>query len=200
MAKRLIVTILAIIIYSSLPSSTYAQQTSFTLNKASNQYTTFGTVSLTKSGETYTYSAVVKDLPTTLPNGGIYYILWGLTKDGKADNLKAITNNSEVKGTLNQPVTQFFITSEKERVPEYVIGTRIAQTDTIPASTFTTTTPTSTPSISPKASASGIPVGGPTGAPETGLGGSTLWNGMIISLGAIGFTGLSLSLKKKLLG
>jgi hypothetical protein len=127
----------------------------------------------------------------------VYYLLWGLTADGKADNLGPITNNSEVKGTLNQPVTQFFITSEKERYPEYVSGPRIAQTETIPSSTFSSSAPTASPSRSPVATGSAVPVGGPTGAPETGLGGSVIWNGMIISLGAIGVTGLALSLKKR---
>ncbi len=178
----------------------YAAPVSFDLKKTSSSYTAFGTVSVDRVNNAYTYSAVVKDLPTTLPNSGIYYLLWGLTPEGKADNLGPITNNSESKGTLNQRVTQFFISSEKERYPEFVNGPKIVQTDSIPESTFTKTLGTVSPTASatPRPSGSNVPaVGGPTGAPETGLGGSTLFNGIIAGLFVIGVSGLIISVRNK---
>jgi hypothetical protein len=200
MVKKLISIALALASYVVFAIPAYAQSNSYTLKATSSTYKAFGTVSISRSGSQYSYSAVVKDLPSTLPSGGVYYLLWGLTPDGKADNLGPITNNSENKGNLNQRVSQFFITSEKERYPEYVSGPKVVQTETIPESAFTGLTsasPAASSTIRP--SSSSVPVGGPTGAPETGFGGAMLWNGAILSLGLIGVLGLSMSLKKKFL-
>jgi hypothetical protein len=201
--KKIFTTILSVLVaLSFLPSTVTAQQSSFDLKKASNQYNATGTVTVSKNGTVFTYSAVVKDLPSTLPANGLYYLLWGLTVDGRADNLGPITNSSENRGNLNGRITQFFITSEKERFPEFVTGPRIAQTDAIAESVFvgiasptpqTSASPTSKSSASPSI----VPVGGPVGAPETGLGGALLFNGLIYTLGGIGFTGLGISLFKK---
>lgn len=203
MNKLILTTFLVLFGVIAIVSPSYAQQTSFDLKKASNQYTASGTVSISRNGSQYTYSAVVKDLPSTLPANGVYYILWGLNSQGKADNLGPITNSAENRGNLNGRITQFFITSEKERLPEYVSGPRIVQTDTIPESAFAglssaTPKPSSTALASATPIGSVIPVGGPAGAPETGLGGAVLFNGIIYSLGSIGFTGLGLSVYNRL--
>lgn len=177
-----------------------AQTNSFDLKKTSDQYKTSGTLSLTRSGNTMKYSIVVKDLPTQLPGNGVYYLTWALTPEGRASNLGPITNNSELTGTLGFKATQFFITSEKDRYPEFVQGPRIAQTDTIPSTTYdglTTASPAPSGSARASASPSTPPIGGPTGAPETGLGGAALFNAMILSLGGIGVFGLFLSLRNK---
>lgn len=201
--KKILFTIISVLVALSILSpSASAQQNSFDLKKASTQYSASGTITVSKNGSTFTYSAVVKDLPSTLPANGLYYLLWGLTVDGRADNLGPITNSSENRGNLNGRITQFFITSEKERFPEFVTGPRIAQTDAIAESIFTgIASPTPQASVSPSAkssvSPSVIPVGGPVGAPETGLGGALLFNGLIYSLGGIGFTGLGISLFRK---
>jgi len=206
--KRLIAILLTTILLVGLGSKQVsAQQNSYDLKKASNQYNVSGTLSINKNGSQFTYSSVVKDLPSPLPANGLYYILWGLRSDGKADNLGPITNSSENRGNLNLRMTQFFITSEKERYPEYVSGPRIVQTDTIPEGIFagitvsspspgTSATASPLSSASPKAST--VPVGGPTGAPETGLGGALLFNGLIYSLGGIGFTGMGISIYNRI--
>ncbi|MDQ3098513.1 MAG: hypothetical protein M3Q44_02095 [bacterium] len=202
MIKKISLSLLvAVLFLTSYISTASAAPVSFDLKKTSNTYNAFGTVSIDRVNNTYTFSAVVKDLPTALPNGGIYYLLWGLTAEGKADNLGPITNNSESKGNLNGRVAQFFITSEKERYPEFVSGPKIVQTDSIPAKTFTTTLgavkPTARATGSPLASGSSVPVGGPTGAPETGLGGATLFNGLLAGLFIIGISGLIVSVKNR---
>jgi hypothetical protein len=202
MIKKIsLLTIITALFLTTYVDTVNAAPVSFDLKKTSNTYTAFGTVSVDRVNNAYTFSAVVKDLPTTLPNGGIYYLLWGLTAEGKADNLGPITNNSETKGTLSGRVTQFFITSEKERYPEFVTGAKIVQTDSIPATTFTTTlgtvSPTPSTSATVRPSGSVIPVGGPTGAPETGLGGATLFNGLIAGLFIIGVSGAIISVKNR---
>lgn len=201
MIKHLSITILATVIFLTvLATSASAAPVTFDLKKTSNNYKAFGTISIDRTNNTYTYSAVVTDLPSPLPNNGIYYLLWGLTPDGKADNLGPITNNSEVKGNLNGRMTQFFITSEKERYPEFVTVPKIVQTDSIPESTFNTPTNTTSPSPSTSSFPSGSntpPVGGPTGAPETGLGGSALFSGLIAGLLVIGTSGLVMSIKNR---
>ena len=178
--------------------SASAQSNSFDLKKAADQYKSSGTVSITKAGTKVSYSIVVKDLPSPLPNAGVYYLVWALTPEGKAANLGPITNNSELVGTFTTKANQIFISSEKERFPEYVQGPRIVQTDTIPATVFDTMT-TSTPTPKAVATDSAVPIGGPTGAPETGFGGSILINGVLISLSGIGGVGLLLSLRNKFL-
>ncbi len=205
MKKTAFITAITLILMGASLQNSFAQQTSYDLKKASNQYNVSGTVSIAKSGTAFNYTAVAKDLPATLPANGVYYIIWALTVDGKADNLGTITNSAESRGTLGGRITQFFITSEKERFPEYVTGPRIAQTDTIPESVFagiTSQSPTASPrsTITPRPRASSsvvVPVGGPTGAPETGLGGALLFNGLIYSLGALGFTGVGYSFYNK---
>jgi hypothetical protein len=198
--KIFITTILVTILLNTQVKIVSAAPISYDLKKTSSTYTAFGTVSIDKINNAYTYSAVVKDLPTTLPSGGIYYLLWGLTTDGKADNLGPITNNSESKGNLSGRVTQFFITSEKERYPEFVTGPKVVQSDSIPESTFTslgTVAPTAKPTATAKATGTTVPVGGPTGAPETGLGGAALFNGLIAGMFIIGVSGLVISLKNR---
>ncbi len=187
-------------IFFGLSSPVEAQSTSYSLKKLGN-YTVNGTISLTKANNLVDYSAKVTELPDQIPSNGTNYLLWGLTPDGKADNLGPISNSVEKAGTLKEKVTQFFITAEKDRFPDFVNGPRLAQSDTINQDifkSFVTPSPlaTSTPTTAPTASAP--PIGGPTGAPETGLGGAQLWNAIIISLGGIGATGLILTIKNKL--
>lgn len=207
MKRSFAMSLITLVMLSLSTTYTFAQQSSYDLKKASNQYNASGTLSINKNGSQYTYSTVAKDLPTPLPANGLYYILWGLRPDGKADNLGPITNSSENRGTLNSRMTQFFITSERERYPEYVSGPRILQTDTIPEGVFAGIVPSSA-SPSPLASsspgatasprASVVPVGGPTDAPETGFGGAILFNSLIYSLGGIGFTGMGLSIYNRI--
>ncbi len=203
MIKNLSIGLLAAtLMLTTLATTAQAAPVSYDLKKTSNNYKAFGTVSIDRVNNSYTFSAVVKDLPSPLPNGGIYYLLWALTPDGKADNLGPITNNSEAKGNLNTRATQFFISSEKERYPEFVNGPKIVQTDSIPESVFTTTlgtvSPTPTTTATPRPSGTNVPaVGGPTGAPETGLGGSALFNGLIAGMFVIGVSGLIVSVRNK---
>lgn len=199
MLRTIFAIFLILIVGSTFSISAFAQTSSFDLKKTSDQYKASGTVSLTKSGTKIDLSLVAKDLPNTLPGGGVYYLAWALTPEGRADNLGTVTNNSELKVTMKVKATQIFVTSEKERYPEFVQGPRIVQTDNIPQNIFDSiTTPAPTSSVKPLTSTSPVPIGGPTGAPETGLGGSVLTNGAIISLGGIGITGLFLSLRNRL--
>jgi hypothetical protein len=200
--KFLLLQAIAILFSVSLiiPSLTHAAIASYDLKPASSTYNTVsGTVSLDRnSSNQYVVSSVVKNLPSPLPGNGVYYLFWGLQTDGRANNLGPITNDSQITKTLTTQMTQFFITSEKERFPEFVSGPRIAQTDTIPVSIYTqfqSPAPTATPFGSPTARPSTFT--SPTGAPETGLGGGVLYNIALFALGAFGVVGLTYSLAKK---
>jgi hypothetical protein len=201
MVKRNIIhTISVLFVISSLfANSASAALGSFDLKPTSTTYTTTGTVSIDKdSSSNYTVTAVVKNLPSPLPASGVYYLFWGLQPDGRAFNLGPITNDSQINKSITSKMAQFFITSEKERFPEYVNGPRIAQTDTIPESIYTNlTSPTPTPSGIVIATPRPSSYSTPTGAPETGLGGGVIWQLMIAGLGVFGLTGLTYSIAKR---
>ncbi|MDQ3239130.1 MAG: hypothetical protein M3P33_01265 [bacterium] len=197
---RSIFVLLALFIATSNSVITaYASIASYDLKPASNTYKSTGTISLDKDAlNVYSVSAVVKNLPSSLPGNGVYYIFWALQTDGKANNLGPITNDSQITKTLPTKVSQFFITSEKERYPEYVNGPRIAQTDTIPESIYSNlVTPAPVASSSALLSPRPTSFTTPVGAPETGLGGGLLFQIITVSIGALGASGLTYSLAKK---
>lgn len=190
MKKLILVTFAILTSFIGNTSQVNAQQTTIQLNPVAS-YQTSASAGITAAQGRYNIEVSSNSLPSTIPGGGSFYIVWATIPDGRADNLGTITNGNTLRTNLNEAPRQIFITAEKERFPEFVQGPRVSQSAEINATTLPALTATPVPTARPTGPV-GVGGGGgtPSDVPETGLGGSLIFYTVTSALTGIGGGGL----------